>query len=351
VTRSRGKRTERPILAAGLALPRRAFLIQAGACVVLARARVARAQQQAGVFRVGILATDSFESRRALVEVFVGAMRELGYVEGRNIVYEGRYASGDTARLSALAAELVRLNPHVMVVSNSLAVEAAARAAEEIKSQVPIVFSGWGTPTATRFVASLARPGGNVTGLTNVNVELAGKQLQLLKEAFPRISRLAVFVDSTTLGAQRYLGEIQRAAKVFGVQTLPVEVRGVDDMDRSVAMLRRWGADSMFIANNPVNSNNRKLLVEIAALTKLPAMYANAAYAEIGGLMSYASDDKVRWRQLATYVDKILKGARAGDLPIESPTKFELVINLKTAKALGVTIPQAVLLRADRVIE
>jgi putative ABC transport system substrate-binding protein len=188
--------------------------------------------------------------------------------------------------------------------------------------------------------------------VTSDALELAGKQLQLLKNAFPKSSRLVAFVGLTTarLGP-RYLNEIERAAKALGMQTLPLEVRGSDDVERNAALMRKWRADSIFVATNPQNFNNRKLLVQIAQMTRLPAVYGQDVYTESGGLMSYGSNDRTRWRQTATFVDKILKGARPGDLPIEIPTKFDLVINLKTAKALGATFPQSVLAQADRVIE
>jgi putative ABC transport system substrate-binding protein len=330
---------------------RRSLMLGAGACLALAGAGIARAQPQTRVFRIGILAPDSVETRAPLVEIFIRAMRDLSYVEGRNVVYEARYASGDTARLSALATELAAQNLDVIVVPNGLATQAAARAAEQSKRPVPIVFAGWATPVGSGLVASLARPGGNATGLTNVTVELVGKQLQLLKDVFPKIARIAVFGDSTTKTGPVYLSEVEGAAKVLGMETLSVEVRGGDDVERNVALLRKWRADSIFVGNNPTNFNSRKLLVQIAQITRLPAIYGNDVYPEIGGLISYGSDDKMRWRQIATFVDKILKGARPGDLPIETPTKFDLVINLKTARALGVTIPQLVLVQADKVIE
>jgi putative ABC transport system substrate-binding protein len=305
------------------------------------------AQPQARVYRIGILTPDTLESRGPFVEVFKRAMRELGYIEGKNVAYDPRYADGDLARLSALAAELAGQSFDVIVVSNSLAAEAAAKATRTI----PIVFTSVADPIASGLAASLARPGGNVTGISNITIELAGKQLQLLKEAFPKISRVAVFIDPTVSVAAAYLGEAERAAKALGVQVLSAEVRSGDDVEKSVVALRKWRADSIFVLNTPANYNNRKLLVQIAGKTRLPAIYGTDTYAESGGLISYGSNDKPRWQQAARFVDKILKGAKPADLPIEQPTKFELVINMKTAKALGIKIPQSVLARADRVIE
>jgi putative ABC transport system substrate-binding protein len=254
-------------------------------------------------------------------------------------------------RLSALATELAGHNLDVIVVPNGLAVEAVERAAEQAKQPVPIVTAAWGNPIGTGRVASLARPGGHVTGLTNITIELEGKQLQLLKRAFPKISRVAVFIDSNTRARAEREGQRERTIKELGMEALSVEVSASDDVDRSVALLRKWGADSIFVENAPSTFNNRKLLVRIAEIAHLPAVYGNDVYTDIGGLMSYGSDDKWRWRRAATFVDKILKGARPGDLPIERPSQFNLVVNLKTAKALGVTIPQSLLVQADRVIE
>jgi putative ABC transport system substrate-binding protein len=333
-------------------LHNRRNLLAALAAGMLGVPLASRAQQQK-VYRVGVLASDSLETRGPSVAVFMQAMRDLGYVQGRNVVYEARYADADTARLSALATELAGLGLDAIVAPNGLSAEAAAHAAEQGKRRVPIVFAGWATPVGSGRVASFARPGGDVTGVTNITVELEGKQLQILKQAFPKISRVAVFVDSVVSAATRKLRAAgrERLAKELGVQMLLLEAKGADDVERIVASLLQWRADAIFVENAPSTFNNRKLLVHIAERARLPAIYGTEAYAEVGGLMSYGSDDKARWRQVALFVDKIFKGARPGDLPIEIPSKFDLVINLRTAKALGVTIPQTVLLQADRVID
>jgi ABC-type uncharacterized transport system substrate-binding protein len=325
---------------------RREFLIALGAGA-LAAPLLSLAQPQARVYRLAILTPDTLESRAPLVEVFKQAMRELGYIEGKNVTYEPRYANGDVARLSALAAELAGQSFDVIVVTNSLAAEAAAKATRTI----PIVFTAVADPIASGLAVSLARPGGNVTGVSNIIIELAGKQLQILKETFPTISRVAIFIDSTTSVAAAYFGEAERAAKALGVQVLPTEVRSGDDVEKTIVALRKWRADSMWILSTPTNVNNRKLLIRIAEKTRLPAIYGTNSYAESGGLMSYGSNDETRFQQAARFVAKILKGAKPADLPIEQPTKFELVINMKTARALRMTIPQSVLVRADRVIE
>jgi putative tryptophan/tyrosine transport system substrate-binding protein len=305
------------------------------------------AQPQARVYRIGFLTPDTLETRRPFVEVFMREMHELGYVEGKNVTYEPRFANGDLARLSALATELAGQSFDVIVVTNSLAAEAAAKATRT----TPIVFTAVADPVASGLAVSLARPGGNVTGVSNIIIELAGKQLQLLKETFPKTSRVAVFVDSTTSTAAAYFGEAERTAKALGVQVSAAEVRSGDDVEKNVVALRKWRADSMWVLSTPTNINNRKLLIRIAEKTRLPAIYGTDSYVEDGGLMSYGPNTPDNWRRAAAYVDKILKGAKPADLPIEQPTKFALVINMKTAKALGITIPQSILFRADRVIE
>jgi putative tryptophan/tyrosine transport system substrate-binding protein len=276
---------------------RRTLIVALGTGVFLAPV-TSLPQQQKKVYRIGILASDSLETRGPSVEIFIRAMRELGYVEGRNILYEARYAGGDFARLDALGAELAGQNLDVIVVPNGRSVEAAARAADLAKRPVPVVFSSWAEPLRSGRVASLARPGGNVTGVTNVTLELAGKQLQLLKDAVPKISRIAAFVDLTL--SRNYFDEVERAGKALGMQTLLVDVRSRDDVEPNVAVLRKWGADSIFVANNPTNFNNRKLLVQIfragfashprlgrafrvAQMTRLPAVYGNDVYAETVG--------------------------------------------------------------------
>jgi putative ABC transport system substrate-binding protein len=304
-------------------------------------------QQQSKVWRIGILTPDTLESRGPFVEVFKSAMRELEYVDGKNVVYEPRYANGDPTRLSAQAGELARQGFDVIVVSNSLAAEAAAKATRTI----PVVFTSVADPIASGVAVSLARPGRNVTGVTNITIELAAKQLQLLKEAFPSISRVAIFIDTAVSVAIPYSEEAKRVAKALGMQAFSAEVRNREDVEKNVKLLSDWRADSMFVLNNPTNFNNRKLLIQIAGEVRLPAIYGTDSYTESGGLMSYGSNDKARWQQAARFVDRILRGAKPADLPIEQPTAFELVINLGTARALDVTIPQSVLLRASRVID
>jgi|KBSMisStandDraft_5_1062788.scaffolds.fasta_scaffold10350_2 putative ABC transport system substrate-binding protein len=328
---------------------RRKLIVMLG--VIVAAPLMARAQPQTKRFRIGILATDSFETRRPLVDVFIQAMREYGYVEGKNVSFDARYANGDAVRLSALATELVGQSPDVIVVPNGQSTQAAARATAQANRAIPIVFAGWATPLGSGLVATLARPGGNVTGVSNIAVELAAKQMELLKAVFPQTLRVAVFVDSSTSAAGSYLEQMEGAAKRLGVQTLPVELRSAEDIEQVMGTLRKWRADAIYVPANPINQNNRKPLVHVAEKMRLPAVYGNDAFVEIGGLMSYGSDDKLRWRQIATFVDKILRGTNPGEIPVELPTTFKFVVNIKTAKALGITIPQTILVRADMVIE
>jgi putative ABC transport system substrate-binding protein len=238
---------------------RRKLIVMFG--VIAAAPFMVRAQPQTKQFRIGVLATDSIQTRAPLVDIFIQAMREFGYVEGKNISFDARYANGDTARLSALATELVGQNPDVIVVPNGISAHAAARAATQANRAIPIVFAGWATPLGSGLVATLARPGGNVTGVSNIAVELAAKQMELLKEVFPKTSRVAVFVDSTTLAAASYLEQVERAAKLLGVQTLPVELRNGEDTEQVLGAIRKWRADAIYVPSNPINQTNRKPLV------------------------------------------------------------------------------------------
>jgi putative ABC transport system substrate-binding protein len=275
-------------------------------------------------------------------------LRELGYVEGKNVVIERRLAEGDVTRLDALAAELVRQKPDVIFAPNSISVEAAKKAA----GTIPIVFSIAGDPVGSRFVTSLAHPGGNITGTSNIPQELSAKRLQLLKEAVPKIARVAVFDDKTSSYVSRIqVEEAKRAAKVLGMEVLVTRITVRNDFEPVSAQLRKWRADSILIVSAPTNTFNRKLLVEFTAKMRLPAIYADNPYAEAGGLITYGPSTAALYHRAATYVDKILKGAKPGDIPVEQPTQFQLVVNQKTAKSLGINIPGTVLVRADKVIE
>jgi putative ABC transport system substrate-binding protein len=273
-------------------------------------------------------------------------LRDLGYIEGQNITIEHRYAEGMAERLPDLAAELVQLKVDVIVVGGSPSTQAATNATKTI----PIVMTNANDPVGIRLVASLAHPGGNVTGLSNVGSDLGGKQLELLKEASPKISRVAVLSDSANPGNALWLGEMKVTAETLRITLQPVDVHRPDDFERAFSAIKKEHANALSALRNNVNNNYRARIVDFAAKSRQPAMYPDREYVEVGGLMSYGPNFADLFRHAATYVDKILKGAKAGDLPVEQPKKFELVINLKTAKQIGLTIPPNVLARADRVI-
>jgi putative ABC transport system substrate-binding protein len=326
---------------------RRDFLIAAGA--LLAAPLAAEAQQAAKVARIGYLSTNLAASPNR-PEAFRQGLRDLGYVEGRNLVIEYRYAEGKVEQLPALAAELVALKVDVIVASGTL----AALAAKQATSTLPIVFSPAGDPVGSGLVTSLARPGGNVTGLSAFAPELVGKRLELLKQAVPGVSRVAVLWQPGAFGERAEMDTLKRAevaARDLGVPLQFVEARGPADFDRAFSDMTRARAGALTVlASNMFNSERRRL-VDLAAKNRLPALYSARELVDAGGLMSYGANLADLNRRAATYVDKILKGTKPADLPVEQPTKFELVINLKTAKALGLTIPQSVLARADEVIQ
>ncbi len=270
----------------------------------------------------------------------------MGYVEGQGILVEYRFAEGRGERLPALAAELLDRRVSVIVVLGNR----AARAARQITRTVPIVMAFSSEVMETGFVASLARPGGNVTGLTTMSPELTAKRLELLKEGHPHISRVAILWNSVP-GKDAKWGSAQVAAQALAVTLQSVEVRASDDLDRAFATMAREHSDALLTLTDSFTTRNRKRIVDLAAKHRLPTIHEVKEFVDAGGLMSYGPNIPDMSRRAAPYVDKILKGAKPADLPVEQPTKFELVINLKTAKALGLTIPQSVLLRADQVIE
>jgi putative ABC transport system substrate-binding protein len=305
------------------------------------------AQPQQRVYRIGILRSDTAASANQQVEVFTQALRELGYVERKNVLIERRFAEGILERLPALAADLVQQKVDLIVVNNT----PPALAAKQATDTIPIVFTVVADPIGNGLAASFARPGGNITGTTNISIELTEKRLQLLKEAFPKVSRVAVVNSSQPNSSGFQFAEVQRAAKALNMDVLSIELLRQDDFERQFTSLRKWRADSMYPLDNPINFNLRNLLVEFAARYRLPVIFGSKPYAEAGGLMSYGADLTANYRRAAIYVDKILKGAKPADLPVEAPTKFEFVINLKTAKQIGLTIPPNVLVRADKVIK
>ena len=315
----------------------------------LAAPLAAEAQQAAKVPRIGFLTGNLAASPQAR-EAFLQGLRDLGYVEGRNVVIEYRDAEGKFERLPALAAELVALKVDVIVAGGT----PQALAAKQATRTVPIVFAAAGDPVTSGLVTSLARPGGNVTGLTGLGPELVGKGLERLKQAIPGLSRVAVLWQPGGQGERTdkdILKEADVAARALGVRLQFVEARGPEDFDRAFSDMTTGRAGALTVLVSPMFFGERRRLVDLAAKNRLPAVYPWRDGVDAGGLMAYGPNLPDLFRRAATYVDKILKGAKPGDLPVEQPTKFELVINLKTAKALGLTIPPSLLQRADQVIE
>jgi ABC-type uncharacterized transport system substrate-binding protein len=303
----------------------------------------AEAQQPKRVPRIGLLVSSSSDSPRR--DAFLQGLRDLGYIEGKNITIEYRYTEGQLDRLPDLAAELVRLNVDVIVT----AAISSVRAAKKATATIPIVFASVGDAVDSGLVASLARPGGNATGLTFFAPELDGKRLELLKEAFPKITRVAfLWRVPTTRGD--LLKEAEAVAKTLGLQLQSLAVKGPDDFESAFKAARSGGAEALIVISNPLSNTHRPRIVDLAAKNRLPGIYPSTDFVEDGGLMSYGADILDNWRRAATYVDKILKGTKPADLPVEQPKKFEFVINLKTAKQIGITIAPNVLARADRVI-
>jgi putative tryptophan/tyrosine transport system substrate-binding protein len=324
---------------------RRNFVFTLGA-IFLALSIPAQAQQPARIFRIGILAPASASYYLPRVEAFRRRLRELGYVEGKNIIIEYRYAEGKRERWPDLAAELVRLKVDVIVTSGGAIVLAAKKAS----ATIPIVFASAPDPVGTGLVSSLARPGGNITGLSSMALDLDGKRLELLKEAFPKVSQVA-FLWGSGPGNNIPLTDMEAVAKALGLKLLSLEVRSLDDFEGAFARAKEERAQALITTTGArINTQLRRVL-DLAAKNRLPAIYHYSEFVEAGGLMSYGPDNTDLWRRAATYVDKILKGAKPGDLPIEQPKKFELIINLNAAKQIGVTIPPNVLARADKVIK
>jgi ABC-type uncharacterized transport system substrate-binding protein len=329
-------------------MERRAFLAGTGA-VLLAAPLAAEAQQAVKIARIGYLA-HHLAANPSLQEAFLQGLRDHGYVEGRNVVIEYRSAEGKPERLSALAAELVALKLDVILAAGT----PQALAAKQATRTVPIVFAGVSDPVTSGLVTSLARPGGNVTGSSLLAPELVGKGLEQLKQAVPEVSRVAVLWQPGVLGERTEKDMLQAAevaARVLGVRLHFVEARGPEDFDRAFSDMTRARPGALTVLSTPMFVSERKRLVALAAKNRLPAMYPLREFVVAGGLMSYGPNDAEQFRRAATYVDKILKGAKPADLPVEQPTKFELVMNLKTAKALGLTIPPSLLARADEVIQ
>jgi putative ABC transport system substrate-binding protein len=324
-------------------LNRRAFLC--GSVAMLAAPLAAEAQS-AKVARIGVL-TLSVASSTPIFDAFRQGLREHGYVEGQNIALEFRFAQGRPEKLPAMAAELVQMKVEVIVTESVL----AAREAKQATGAIPIVTAIHGDPVGAGLVASLTRPGGNVTGLSLLAPELSGKRLEFLKEVTPKATQVAAIWNAANSAAARYLTETRAAARSLGVQLQSVEVRQPSDLDAAFEAVAGARPSALITLPDGMLLANKTRIIEFAAKTRLPAVFPDQEFAEAGGLMAYGPSLAWNFRRAAAYVDKLLKGAKPTDLPIEQPTKFELVINLKTAKALGLTIPPSLLGRADQVIE
>jgi putative ABC transport system substrate-binding protein len=319
------------------------------AVALVAFAVIAEAQQAKKVHRIGYLSNTDSATESARSEGIRLALRDLGYIEGQNIAIEYRYSEGKRERAPELAAGLVRLKVDIIVIAGGNRIILAAKNATKT---IPIVMTGGGTdPVEAGYVESLARPGGNLTGLTTLVGELGGKRLELLKEAVPKLARVAVLYDPASPNNVLELKEVQTAAGALKLTIQPWEVRDADSFDRIFAAIGKQRPDGLYVISSPLMNANRERIANFAIKSRLPSVFSDKATVDAGGLMFYGADLSHIYRRVATYVDKILKGAKPADLPVEQPTKFELVINLKTAKQIGLTIPQKVLGRADKVIK
>jgi putative ABC transport system substrate-binding protein len=307
----------------------------------------AHAQQPTKIPRIGVFLPASASSTAHLVDAFRHGLREHGYIGKQNVTLEARYAEGKAERLAGVASELVRSKVDVMVVGSTPGVMAAKNAT----STIPIIMVTTGDPVASGLVASLARPGGNITGVTALGQELAGKRLEVLKEAVPKVSRVAVLLNPVNPDSGLSLKGMEVAARALAVQLRVHEVSDPTEFEKAFEAISREGTTVLMVLPDPMFVSQRRGIVALSAKSRLPAMYAHAEFIDAGGLMFYGASLADMWRRAATYVDKILKGAKPGELPVEQPTKFELVINLKTAKQIGLTIPPNVLARADKVIK
>jgi putative tryptophan/tyrosine transport system substrate-binding protein len=327
--------------------PRVKFFALALGILLLALCFPAEAQQATKVPRIGFLVASNPFAVSTRVHAFRQQLRELGYVEGENFVIEFRYAEGNLNRVPALAAELVRLKVDVIVTGGAT----DTRAAKEATNTIPIVMTQDTDPVGSGFIATLAHPGGNITGLSTLSPELSGKQLEILKEIIPKLSRVAVLQSSTEPGNAQALREIEHAARAFKVQLQYLDIQGLKDIDTAFREASKGRAEAALALGSPVLNAHRPQLVDLAVKNRLPTIYRTPEVVEAGGLMFYGANTPDLYKRAASYVDKILKGAKPADLPVEQPTKFEFIINLKAAKQIGLTIPPNVLYRADRIIK
>jgi putative ABC transport system substrate-binding protein len=328
---------------------RREFItLLGGAAAAWPLAVGANAQQDERVRRIGVLigVKDDAEGRARLA-AFQKGMQEIGWSEGRNIQMDVRFAGGVVDRAQIYATELVRLSPDVILVNGSPAVAAL----KQQTATIPIVFAQITDPVGSGFVDSLAHPGGNITGFVALDFGMGAKWLEMLKQVAPRVTRVGVLRDSATPGAIGQLGAIQAATSMFGVEVRALDARDAASIERGMSAFASQPNSGIIVLNSTTTSANHELITRLAARLRLPAIYPYPFYVEGGGLVSYGVDNHELWRKAATYVDRILRGARPADLPVQEPTQFELAINLKTAKTLGLAVPPALLSRADKVIE
>ncbi len=325
---------------------RRKVVFAAGA--LLAAPLASFGQQQPKIWRIAFLTNGTVASSQGQVDAFMHGLNELGYASGKNFVLESRWAEGKLDRLPALAADLLAQKIDVIYAPSAI----AAQAAKNSGTTIPIVFAFAPDPIGQGFGRSLARPGGSMTGLTSTHIELSAKRIELLKEVFPRTRRIAVlyFLAPSGAGVAEQLGETKRAARILGVAIVTEESPQMEDFERAFASIRKQRPDALIVIENPMFFTNRVRLVELAATLRIPAIYNVSEYVRAGGLMSYGASYADLSRRAASYVVKILNGSLPGDLPIERPTKFELVINMKTARAIGLKIPQSVLLRTNETV-
>ena len=327
-------------------MKRRKFITLLGAATAWPLA--ARAQQTGKMSRIGYLGSSSPSLEPHYVEAFRQKLRDLGYVEGENIAIEYRWAEGQDDRLPNLATELVRLKPDIIVTTGT----PGALAAMQATKTIPIVMASSGDPVGVGLVASLVRPGGNVTGFTILGPELEGKRLEFLKQAVPDLSRIAVLWNPSNPAIVLFFATMENAGRALRISLDPVvEVRRADELDNAFFAIAGARPHALVVLADRFLLAHRKRIVEFAAANRLPGMYPFREYVDAGGLMSYAPSNIELFRGAATYVDKILKGAKPGDLPVQQPTKFELIVNLKSAKAIGIDVPTSLLLRADELIE
>jgi putative ABC transport system substrate-binding protein len=323
---------------------RRAFITLLGGAASCPLA--ARAQQRAKPGVIGLLGSNTAATQNKWTAAFVQRLSERGWVEGRNVNIEYRWAEGRQERYAEIAAEFVRLKVDVIVTSGTLPVVVA----KQTTSLIPIVFATAGDPVGNRLVASLAQPGGNVTGLSIQSVDLAGKRLELLREVLPGLRRLAFMANVGTPIAVMEIGEVKAAARMLGLEVDMVEIRRAEDIASAFEALKGV-AGALYVQPEPLTTSNRIQINSLALAARLPTMHGNPENVEAGGLMAYAPHYRDMWQRAADYVDKILRGTKPGEIPVEQPTRFELVINRKTAKALGLEVPPTLLARADEVIE